>query len=429
MTARHLLIVFASAVCAFSSIAGFYRVEKDSNGVWRIISPDGAPVVMRGVDYVNWRGQGCWRVKPPRFRYREHNETSYVNRAEWENETLGRLRDWGFNLLGVGSDRSLENRGMAHVRILTVGRSFMKGGDSDRWICPDMQRPGSSFPNVFHPEFATWCDRRAAEICAPERDSENLFGYFLDNELAWRGKGSRKDGLFQSVRALPETHSAKKHMQNWAKRRGIDLSGVSERDVEDFNQELAEAYFGTAVAAIRRHDPNHLVLGARFAGAGNPPDAAWVAAGRHCDVLSFNSYPHYDEQKDVFRNFRSPYSQSIDVAYGGRWRLAGGPPLMITEWSFPALDAGLPCTRGAGHRMKTQRERSEVSGKYVQALAKMPFVVGYCYFMWTDQPPEGVSDSFPENSNYGLVSATGKPYAELTAEFTRVQKAKGEMHE
>jgi agarase len=425
MRALRLLIFSVSVACTYSSFAGFYRVEKNS-GLWRVISPDGKPVVMRGVDYVNWRGQGCWRVKPPRFRYREHNETSYVNRAEWEKETLARLRDWGFNLLGVGSDRSLEGKGLAHVRILSVGRSFMKGGDPDRWICPDMQRPGTSFPNVFHPEFAKWCDRRAAEICAPERDSRHLFGYFLDNELAWRGNGRRKDGLFKNVCSLPETHSAKKYLRNWAKRRNVNLNNVAEVDIEDFNRHLAEAYFGTAAAAIRRHDPNHLVLGARFAGAGNPPDAAWVAAGRHCDVISFNSYPHYDADKGIFRNFRKPDSQDIREAYGGRWRLAGGAPLMVTEWSFPALDAGLPCTRGAGHRMATQRERAEVSGRYVRVLAKMPYVIGYCYFMWTDQPPEGVSDSFPENSNYGLVSATGKPYVELTSELIRVQKRKVE---
>lgn len=70
MRAHRLLIFFVSVACTYSSFAGFYRVEKNS-GLWRVISPDGKPVVMRGVDYVNWRGQGCWRVKPPRFRYRE----------------------------------------------------------------------------------------------------------------------------------------------------------------------------------------------------------------------------------------------------------------------------------------------------------------------------------------------------------------------
>ena len=31
---------------------------------------------------------------------------------------------------------------------------------------------------------------------------------------------------------------------------------------------------------------------------------------------------------------------------------------MITEWSFPALDAGLPCNHGAGQRVPTQRDRA-----------------------------------------------------------------------
>lgn len=427
MFRRCLTTLLASAACICPVAAGFYRTEKTPDGRWRVIDPDGRPVMMRGVDYVSWRGPGCWRVKPPRFRYREHNETSYVNRAEWERETLSRLRSWGFNLLGVGCDRSLEDRGMAHVRILSVGRSFMKGGDPDRWICPDRQRPGTSFPNVFHPDFAAWCDKVAAEKCASERGSRDLFGYFLDNELAWRGNGSRKDGLYRSVLALPETHSAKRALRRWAVRRKADPENATAADVADFNRLIAETYFGVAAAAVRRHDPDHLVLGARFAGAGNPPDAAWAAAGRHCDVVSFNSYPHFDAVKGVFRNFRSPQSGNIVDVYGSKWRDAGGAPLMITEWSFPALDAGLPCTSGAGYRMSSQRERAKVSGLYAETLSKMPFVIGYCYFMWTDQPPEGMSDSHPENCNYGLVSASGKPYAEIVGALKRIQTGRTDL--
>ena len=29
-------------------------------------------------------------------------------------------------------------------------------------------------------------------------------------------------------------------------------------------------------------------------------------------------------------------------------------PMIITEWSFPALDSGLPCKHGAGMRVDTQ---------------------------------------------------------------------------
>jgi hypothetical protein len=400
----------------------FCRVAADKDGRWWAVDGAGRRKIVAGVDHVRY--QGFYSDALGFAPYGKNNAAKYPHRSDWELSAIDRIRKWGFTALGTGCDASLYGRGGLLYNVpLSFGHHLCRQKDPDLWIVPENRAPCSYIPNMFHPGFAAYADARAKELCAPRRGEKNLLGYFLDNELAWRGNGRRKDGLFKNVCSLPETHSAKKYLRNWAKRRNVNLNKVAEVDIEDFNRHLAEAYFGTAAAAIRRHDPNHLVLGARFAGAGNPPDAAWVAAGRHCDVISFNSYPHYDADKGIFRNFRKPDSQDIREAYGGRWRLAGGAPLMVTEWSFPALDAGLPCTRGAGHRMATQRERAEVSGRYVRVLAKMPYVIGYCYFMWTDQPPEGVSDSFPENSNYGLVSAKGEIYKELVNTLKQIQRS------
>jgi hypothetical protein len=34
-------------------------------------------------------------------------------------------------------------------------------------------------------------------------------------------------------------------------------------------------------------------------------------------------------------------------------------------------------------------------------MADLPFLIGYDYFMWVDEPASGISTSFPEDSNYG----------------------------
>lgn len=39
-----------------------------------------------------------------------------------------------------------------------------------------------------------------------------------------------------------------------------------------------------------------------------------------------------------------------------------------------------------------------------RAFASLDFVVGYYYFMWQDQPIEGMSYAWKENSNYGLIN-------------------------
>lgn len=55
-------------------------------------------------------------------------------------------------------------------------------------------------------------------------------------------------------------------------------------------------------------------------------------------------------------------------------------------------------------------------------MLSLPFLIGYDYFMWVDEPPLGVVKGFMENSNYGLVSEDGKPYAELTQAFAALHR-------
>ena len=95
---------------------------------------------------------------------------------------------------------------------------------------------------------------------------------------------------------------------------------------------------------------------------------------------------------------------------------------MLTEWSFPALDAGLPSTHGAGQRFFTQAERAKATGIYAKTMLAMPFMVGYDYFMWVDEPELGISGQFPENSNYGLISEDYKIYTEIVDVFKSIQK-------
>jgi hypothetical protein len=111
----------------------------------------------------------------------------------------------------------------------------------------------------------------------------------------------------------------------------------------------------------------------------------------------------------------------------GRFHEMGKRPMMITEWSFPALDAGLPSTKGAGQRFRTQVERAKATGIYAETILRMPFMVGHDYFMWVDEPALGITPEFPENSNYGLVNGDCEPYPELTGVFTTLHGRAGSL--
>ncbi len=427
---------------------GFFRVAQKPDGRWWAIDPHGRGVVLLGVDHVTFHGHWCEKLG-----YAPHgrkNEGKYASRAEWEEETLARLKKWGFNMLGAGCDPRLKHRGLVHTEFLNIGDHLATLGDEYE-ITPNERRPCSSFPNVFHPDFEAYCRYVARARCVPCRDDPWLFGYFIDNELAWWGRGPLPTGLFDAVMKKGPEHTAKRALRDFLSgRAGQDIAafnarwGVSlntfddllplralpsateaQREAKrDFLRLAADRYFAAASRAIREADPNHLVLGARFAGTGGADPAVWEVAGRYCDVVTFNSYPMADlNEGRVYTHLgkgREAVADHFATYYGYVRR-----PMLITEWSFPALDAGLPSVHGAGQRFRTQAERTQATSLFARTMLSLPFLLGYDYFMWVDEPALGISTPFPEDSNYGLINEDGVPYPQLTAMFEELHREAG----
>lgn len=174
-----------------------------------------------------------------------------------------------------------------------------------------------------------------------------------------------------------------------------------------FTGVIAERYFSVVRRAILRHDPHHMILGCRFAGYA-PPEVV-AAAGRHVDVLTYNSYGR-EAPAGTIREFH---------------RLSGRP-IMLTEFSFKAEDSGLPNSRGAGSPVPTQEDRAKLYTSYVQGLYRLPMVVGHHWFEHADQPAEGRFDG--ENNNFGVVRIDDSPWKVLTEQMTRVHAGLADLH-
>ena len=101
-------------------------------------------------------------------------------------------------------------------------------------------------------------------------------------------------------------------------------------------------------------------------------------------------------------------------------------PWLVAEFSFRGEDSGLPNTKGAGPRVATQEDRATHFDSYVKALVKLPFVVGYHWFEWVDEPKEGRFDG--ENSSYGVVNITDDTYTTLTSHMTQTNQIADVLH-
>lgn len=429
---------------------GFFHVEQHG-GRWLAIDPLGRGFVPLGVDHVNFKGHQCERLgcRP----YEQTNLAKYGDIEPWARQTISRLQQWGFNLVAAGSSPELFRRGLAHVGYLHLGQRFSALGP-EHALMEYRRIPGTAMPNVFHPDFADFCDREARRLAADAADPW-LFGYFLDNELRWWGECDFHidTGPFDAAMNRPREHAARQAAVAFlAERYDGDVRRFNEArnaSLEAFDQLLerpapptdstraygdkkafaglvARRYFQTTTEAVRRYDPNHMILGCRFAAA-IASDSVLAEAGRFCEVVAFNYYPLVNLEHGVAMNRRSAWAGPTLHRVFENTYAAAQRPLMVTEWSFPALDAGLPSARGAGQRFRTQAERTEATRICAETMLRTPSMIGYDFFMWVDEPALGISLHFPEDSNYGLVNERDEPYAELTAMFTDLHRRAGRL--
>ena len=411
---------------------GFFYT-KQIEGRWWFIDPNGSAFYMVGTDHVSYIGHRCERLgnRP----YAEVTQAKYGSEEKWAQATEARLTQWGFNTLTAGHSAILEHRHFPHTRIIDMGADFA--------LKDSLIRPNGKFPNVFSPEWPDACDRCAREHCAVGHDDPWLIGYFLDNELAWYGSTETRWGLFDEAWRWGPEHSAKRAWIDYLK---TQLDGPEEMavlwgvKVEDFKalaahtvphppltprardiaqgwiQIVAERYFAESEKAIRRYDPNHLILGCRFL---DRCPGVWDIAGVHCDALSLNLY----EAVDVDRGIPAWVVKTLED-----YHRQAQKPLVLTEWSYPALDSGLPGDEGAGMRVATQAQRARCFTFFQRLLFGLPFMVGSDYFMFVDEPALGIHPGFPENTNYGLITDQDVPYHDITDAARRLNSHVYDAH-
>lgn len=412
---------------------GFFRVRQEGP-VWWIVDPNGRAFYAVGIDHVNYNVHWCEALGYA--PYARNVAAKYGSEEKWAASAVARLKQWGFNSLGANNSPSTRYRGLPHTEFLSFGMAFTSVSD----IVPRTTWTG--FPDVFHPGFPEWCRQEAQRQCRPLRNDPWLLGYFLDNELEWFGKSGSEVGLLEEALKKPASHPAKRALLADLQARYGDIGSFNtawktrfpsweslaeeapavqtpeaRRDGLRFVAKVADLYFRYTTAAVREADPNHLILGCRF--AGTAPPGVIAAAGRYCDVVSVNYYGEVDLERGIVTDMPNRMRQYYAEAR---------KPLMLTEWSFPALDAGLPSQHGAGQRVPTQRDKAHAFDIYQRALFSMPFMVGSNYFMWVDEPALGISKTFPEDSNYGLVDVNDNAWPELTRMAARTNRLALDLH-
>ena len=329
---------------------GFFRVEK-VDGRWWFVDPEGHLFLSTGTNGSPGGGAG----------FGGNDAGAAADR------TARRLDSWGMTTGGKGRPATVMLR-------WPQGTSFL------------------GMPDVYSPQFAEQIDAAANTQCTPHKNDPLVLGYFVGNEPPWNARESELCGL---ILGGPATATQ-------AKLKEFLAAGDTAARRKEFVLACFGKYLETVCGAVRKYDPNHLLLGIRY--GGTMSDEAFIAA-RIFDVCSINVY-EYEPTRQIIR--------------AGR---LCDRPILIGEFHIgvPAdgLAAGLV-------QAASQMERGVAYRYYVEQAASLPWFLGAYWFAWRDEPVLGRMDG--ENYNIGFVDVTDRPYAELVEAAKATHKRLLEVH-
>ncbi|MDB4582011.1 agarase [Draconibacterium sp.] len=361
-----------------TTATGFFHVKKISDRWWAI-DPE-------GYYYVNIALNSISVGKSERNK--QALKEKFDTKENWMIETIQLLQENGFNCAGSWSDKEAiieANKSLDRPFAYCINWNFMSSYGRQRG--GTYQQPGhTGYPNsaifVFDPEFETFCDEHAKQLEA-YKDDPNLFGHFSDNEMPFKFES------LDNYLVLPENESGHIAAQNWLKEKEISTGEITDKHREEFMALVADKYFSIVSNAIKKYDPNHMYIGARFYSSEKNQPAFMKTAGKYLDIVSNNYYGKW----------------TPDSTYMANWTNWTGKPFIITEYYTKGEDSGMPNQSGAGWIVRTQKDRGLFYQNYNLALLESKNCVGWHYFKYQDNDPTATGvDPSNIDANKGIVN-------------------------
>ncbi len=179
-------------------------------------------------------------------------------------------------------------------------------------------------------------------------------------------------------------------------------------DFAAFAEEIVREYVRVLKQAIVDNDPQHLIFTPQLNVGGYPEWERYLEIYADAfDAIMINMYPG-----------NADYGLSADrVEILNDIHARTGKPIVVTEWSVPALDSGLyddPAMIDFSWKrtVETQTERAGQARRSTTDWYNLPFVVGTHWFKWNDY------DDANRRANRGLADVDDIIYAELWSALT-----------
>ena len=399
---------------------GFWRVERFGE-TWWLIDPEGRPSYSRATAPPN----------PP---------------ATWKaglaaaDKYVAQLRDWGFDgLAGWHSlrlyalyNRELKKQGRPTIPQFAVlnYHDCFKHGEYD--VLTDrrgrQKRGEHGFPDPFDPRFEAAARKRAEDWAAQVRDDSNFVAWFVDNEIGfddlhrfvWSPHCGRALAGFLRERYPSIADLNQRWGSDFADYDALAAArpeplldrGPMYEDFIAFERRLYQQYVDVTLRVTRQADPQHLIASNRHNLGGLEHWLPHIDLCAAYDLVAVNLYP--DNQAPGV----GPSGLAVLREVARRSRR----PVIIGEWSAPALDSGLYKQEKAvldwsfPDAVPTQAIRARQAARITADFFNEPYLVGAHWFIYAD------FDSSEREANRGLVRSDGQPWDELVRELEAVHR-------
>jgi len=397
---------------------GFFRVEQINNRWW-FVDPEGhlflstsANGIGSGSSGTTIRGRDSIFKKIPLPQ-----DMSFSNRPDYPTQNPAMNRQQGtqsqnrmtenrprsLNFLGWNLQRRYGESWREKSNEMTIRRINVWGLTTGSQT---LQKPYITYfraygggaeimgiPDVYSKVFTDNVEQRAKEQLVPQKDNPLIIGYFIGNEPPWP---NRESLAVTKILEGPNTNTRR------ALVKFMEHGDTPERRIE-FCKQTFSKYLEIMTGAIKKYDPNHLILGIRF--GGTPPDYI-IKMASIFDVYSLNTYAY-----------------KPDPGYLDKVTSLSGKPILIGEYHFGTPGRGMS---SGLCQVKDQYNRGVAYRYYTENAFSHASVIGAHWFQWNDQPNTGRNDG--ENYNIGIIDVTDRPYKELTNAIVMTHKNLYKVH-
>lgn len=421
-----------------SNPAGYWRTGK-FHGRHVMVDPDGNIAMLHGMNGVapDIMKEASSGLSQKEFKARFG--TDYAAWAQWANEVLvnNHFNFYSTNMSRVGRYKETitpdiennlhgytDNSRLSQVELALLLRTF----SWDYYTASHSQRGyNNAEVNIaalmFDPYYLDFIDGIAKEAAAISKGKTDFIGWYLDNELQFRWAEDSKPGIYLKEWLMLEEGSdhcqangyAKKYAQDFMRNKyGVEpvVANVTSAMEDAFLEDVVRYYYRTASEAIRRNDPDHLIIGSRLHGLPRQRPEIVKACAEYCDIVSINIYSMWEPEDNYFKSQYSVWVSELDK------------PFMVSEFYVRDANAqyeGKAYSKtgeGGGWYVKGQADRGRFYQGFTRKLISYDNCIGWEWFQMTDD----YAESYSGWNNKGIVSPKYVPYTDCLSYMAQLNR-------